>query len=78
MHDKIENVEHALVLSRRARSVIRQNLVISLGVVLLLITFALANKISLTAGVIGHEGSTVVVVLNGLRLLRFAKRGGIG
>lgn len=77
MHDKIENVEHALVLSRRARSVIRQNLVISLGVVLLLITFALANKISLTIGVIGHEGSTVIVVLNGLRLLRFANRGGI-
>ena len=70
MHDKIENVEEAFVLSRRARSVIRQNVVISLGVILFLIISALAEKINLTTGVIGHEGSTVVVILNGLRLLR--------
>lgn len=70
MHDKIENVEHAFVLSRRARSIIRQNVVVSLGVILLLIVSALAEKINLTAGVIGHEGSTVIVILNGLRLLR--------
>jgi Zn2+/Cd2+-exporting ATPase len=73
MHDKIENVEEAFVLSRRARSVIRQNVVISLGVILFLIVSALAEKINLTAGVIGHEGSTVVVILNGLRLLRSRK-----
>jgi Zn2+/Cd2+-exporting ATPase len=70
MHDKIENVEEAFVLSRRARSIIRQNVIISLGVILFLIVSALAEKINLTAGVIGHEGSTVVVILNGLRLLR--------
>jgi Cd2+/Zn2+-exporting ATPase len=58
------------VLSRRARSIIRQNLIISLGVILFLIVSAVAEKINLTAGVIGHEGSTVVVILNGLRLLR--------
>jgi len=70
MHDKIENVEEAFVLSRRARSVIRQNVVISLGVILFLLISALAAKINLTTGAIGHEGSTVVVILNGLRLLR--------
>jgi Cd2+/Zn2+-exporting ATPase len=70
MHDKIENVENAFALSRRARSVIRQNVVFSLGVILFLIVSALAERINLTAGVIGHEGSTVVVILNGLRLLR--------
>jgi Cd2+/Zn2+-exporting ATPase len=70
MHDKIENVEEAFVLSRRARSVIRQNITISLGVIFFLIISALAEKINLTAGVIGHEGSTVLVILNGLRLLR--------
>ena len=64
MHDKIENVEEAFVLSRRARSVIRQNVIISLGVILFLIVSALAEKINLTAGVIGHESSTVVVILN--------------
>jgi Cd2+/Zn2+-exporting ATPase len=70
MHDRIENVEEAFVLSRRARSIIHQNIVISLGVILFLIVSALAEKINLTAGVIGHEGSTVLVILNGLRLLR--------
>ena len=70
MHDKIENVVQAFSLSRRARAVIHQNIVISLGVVLLLVVSALAEKINLTFGVIGHEGSTVVVVLNALRLLR--------
>jgi Cd2+/Zn2+-exporting ATPase len=70
MHDKIENVESAFRLSRRARAIIRQNIVISLGVILFLIVSALAEKINLTAGVIGHEGSTVIVILNGLRLLR--------
>ena len=69
-HDKIENVEEAFVLSRRARAIIRQNITISLGVIFFLIVSALAEKINLTTGVIGHEGSTVVVILNGLRLLR--------
>jgi Cd2+/Zn2+-exporting ATPase len=69
MHDKIENVEEAVRLSRRARAVIRQNIVISLGVILVLIVSALLEKINLTIGVIGHEGSTVIVILNGLRLL---------
>jgi Cd2+/Zn2+-exporting ATPase len=76
MHDKIENVAKAFVLSQRARSVIRQNVVISLGVILFLIVSALAEKINLTAGVIGHEGSTVVVILNGLRLLRSRESSG--
>src|SRR5213592_1929695 len=70
MHDKIENVEGAFRLSRRARAIIRQNVIISLGVIVLLIVSALAETINLTAGVIGHEGSTVVVILNGFRLLR--------
>lgn len=70
MHDQIENVEEAVRLSSRARSIIRQNIVISLGVVLVLIISALLERISLTVGVLGHEGSTVVVILNGLRLLR--------
>jgi Zn2+/Cd2+-exporting ATPase len=70
MHDRIENVPTALHLSRRARRIIRQNLIVSLGTVALLVACALAQKIRLSIGVVGHEGSTVVVVLNGLRLLR--------
>ncbi len=70
MHDRIENVPAAFQLSRRARRIIRQNLFVSLGTVAVLVTFALAQKIKLSLGVVGHEGSTVLVVLNGLRLLR--------
>ena len=70
MHDRIQNVPAALRLSRQARRIIRQNLFVSLGTVAILVSFALAQKIKLALGVVGHEGSTVVVVLNGLRLLR--------
>jgi Cd2+/Zn2+-exporting ATPase len=74
MHDRLENFLAAFRLSQRARRVIRQNLFISLGTVVVLVTFALAGKIPLTLGVVGHEGSTVVVVMNSLRLL-FGKGG---
>ena len=73
MHDKIENLEQAVRLSRRARSVITQNIAVSLGVITLLLVSALLEKINLSMGVIGHEGSTVVVILNALRLLRVSQ-----
>jgi Zn2+/Cd2+-exporting ATPase len=77
MHDRLENFLAAFRLSQRARRVIRQNLVISLGTVVVLVAFALLGKIPLTFGVVGHEGSTVVVVMNSLRLLLGrASRGG--
>ena len=69
MHDRLENFLAAFRVSQRARRVIRQNLVISLGTVVVLVTFAMLGKIPLTIGVVGHEGSTVVVVMNSLRLL---------
>ena len=69
MHDRLENFLAAFRLSQRARTVIRQNLVISLGTVVVLVTLAMLGKISLTVGVLGHEGSTVIVVMNSLRLL---------
>jgi Zn2+/Cd2+-exporting ATPase len=69
MHDRIENFMAALRLSRRARRIIRQNLVISLGTVIVMVLAALAGVIPLSVGVVAHEGSTVVVCLNSLRLL---------
>ena len=69
MHDRLENFLSAFRLSRRARKIIRWNLVISLGTVAVLVTLAMLGKIPLTVGVVGHEGSTVVVVMNSLRLL---------
>jgi Cd2+/Zn2+-exporting ATPase len=69
MHDRLENFLAAYHLSQRARRIIRQNLVISMGTVLVLVCFAMAGRIPLTIGVVGHEGSTVIVVMNSLRLL---------
>jgi len=69
MHDRLENFLAAFRLSQRARRIIRQNLVISMGTVAVLVTFALIGKIPLPIGVVGHEGSTVIVVMNSLRLL---------
>ncbi len=69
MNDKLENFLAAYELSRRARRIIQQNLTISLGVIVVLVGCALFEKIPLTVGVFGHEGSTLVVVLNSLRLL---------
>lgn len=69
MHDRLENFLTAYCLSKRARAIIRQNLLISLGTVVFLVACALMGKIPLTLGVVGHEGSTVIVVLNSLRLL---------
>ncbi|MBI5387676.1 MAG: cadmium-translocating P-type ATPase [Verrucomicrobia bacterium] len=69
MHDRLENFLAAFHLSQRARRIIRQNQFISLGTVVMLVGFALAGGIPLTVGVVGHEGSTVIVVMNSLRLL---------
>ncbi|PAW79583.1 MAG: hypothetical protein B9S32_03335 [Verrucomicrobia bacterium Tous-C9LFEB] len=69
MQDRLENFYYAYRLSHRARAIIYQNLVIALGVVVILVISALGAKIPLTLGVLGHEGSTVIVVLNSLRLL---------
>lgn len=74
MHDRLENFLSAFELSRRARTVIRQNLTISLGVIVTLAVLAILEKIPLTVGVVGHEGSTLVVVLNSLRLLAMKRK----
>jgi Cd2+/Zn2+-exporting ATPase len=72
MKDRIENYLAATDLSHRARAIIRQNLCISLGTVVLMVAAAILGWIPLSVGVFAHEGSTVVVCLNSLRLL-FAK-----
>jgi Cd2+/Zn2+-exporting ATPase len=70
MGDDLGGIPYARVLSLRARRIVLQNLVFASGVILVLVILALAGSISLPAGVIGHEGSTIVVIANGLRLLR--------
>lgn len=69
MGEDIGALAHAIDLSHRTRRVVRQNLVFAVGVIVSLVGLASFGLIGLTTGVIGHEGSTVVVVFNGLRLL---------
>lgn len=71
MADDLSRLPFAVGLSRQARRIIRQNLVISLGVILLLIPAALLGMASIGPAIILHEGSTLMVVANALRLLRF-------
>ena len=70
MQDRIERVawlhRHAL----RTRSIVRQNLSLAIAVITILSGFAVLGAIPLPLAVIGHEGSTVLVALNALRLLR--------
>ena len=69
MHDRIENFLAAQRLSRRARAIIRQNLAISLGVVIVMVLATAVGAVPLAIGVAAHEGSTLVVCVNSLRLL---------
>jgi Cd2+/Zn2+-exporting ATPase len=71
MGDDLNRLPEAIRLSREAKRIIRQNLVFAASVILMLISLTLALGLPLALGVVGHEGSTVLVVLNGLRLLRF-------
>lgn len=66
MGDKLERLVDAWRLSRRARQVVWQNIAFSIAVIALLIAGVFALDLPLPLGVLGHEGSTVIVVLNGL------------
>ncbi len=70
MADRLEQLEHAIRLGRRAQGVVKQNIVFALGFVVILLIANLTRNITLPLGVLGHEGSTVIVTLSGLRLLR--------
>lgn len=66
MGDKLELIPYALHLSKKARRVVWQNISFALLVIVLLIISAFVVNLPLPLGVLGHEGSTVIVVLNGL------------
>ncbi len=66
MGDKLELIPYAISLSQKARRVVWQNIVFSLLVIVLLVISVFAVGLALPLGVLGHEGSTVIVVLNGL------------
>ncbi|WP_423188744.1 heavy metal translocating P-type ATPase [Alkalibacterium sp. f15] len=68
--NELEQLTYSHKLSKRLNRIIMQNVVFSISVILFLIVVNVLQLINLPLGVIGHEGSTILVILNGLRLLR--------
>lgn len=75
MGDKLLLLPFAIGLSRKAKGIIKQNLVISLGMVAILIPLTILGIASIGPAVIAHEGSTLLVVFNALRLLAYKQPG---
>lgn len=71
MADDLSKLPFAVSLSRMSRRIIKQNLFLSLGVIAMLVPSTLLGYTSMGLAVACHEGSTLAVVLNALRLLRF-------
>lgn len=70
MADKLDKLGTAIELGRRSQRIVKQNIIIALSFIALLLIGNFLGNINLPIGVIGHEGSTVLVTLSGLRLLR--------
>lgn len=73
MGDRLENIPLLLRHAKRARRVLLQNLIFAAGIIITLVIAALGFSLPLPIGVVGHEGSTVLVCLNGLRLLMISR-----
>ncbi|MPZ93192.1 MAG: HAD-IC family P-type ATPase [Actinobacteria bacterium] len=69
VNDSIELLPGLMKVSRRANRLVRHNLVFAFAMITLLVTLDLAGRLPLPLGVVGHEGSTMLVALNGLRVL---------
>ena len=71
MSDKIENLPFVFGLSMASKKIIKQNILISLGMVFFLVPITILGLTNIGMAVVLHEGSTIIVVLNALRLLRY-------
>ncbi len=70
MTDRLTKIAAAVQLGRRSQSIVKQNIIFALSFIVLLLVANFAGGMTLPLGVIGHEGSTVLVTLSGLRLLK--------
>ena len=70
MADRLEKLEQAIQLGVKSQRIIKQNIALALTSVAFLMVANFLGDLTLPAGVLGHEGSTLLVTLNGLRLLR--------
>lgn len=71
MTDDVSKVSYSIGLSRKMRKIVKMNLGFSLSVIAVLAILTLTVGIPLPLAVVGHEGSTIIVILNGLRLLGY-------
>ena len=71
--DDLRRLPYAIALARRTQQIIRQNLILAFSVMGGLLVATMLTTLPLPLAVVGHEGSTVAVILNGLRLLTFPK-----
>ncbi|MGE6370079.1 heavy metal translocating P-type ATPase [Planococcus kocurii] len=69
MKNDLSRIVYAIKLSRKMQRIVKQNIFFSVSVIILLIISNFFQTITLPIGVIGHEGSTILVILNGLRML---------
>ncbi|PEI83130.1 heavy metal translocating P-type ATPase [Bacillus pseudomycoides] len=70
MKNELSRLSQAIRLSKRMNRIVKQNVIFSLTVIAMLICSNFLQFLALPFGVIGHEGSTILVILNGLRLLK--------
>lgn len=69
MKNDLSKIAYAVRLSRKMQRIVKQNIFFSIGIIILLIASNFLQVVDLPLGVIGHEGSTILVILNGLRML---------
>jgi Cd2+/Zn2+-exporting ATPase len=74
MADDLSALPFAIDLSKKTREIIRQNFIIALSVIAGLIALTLSNLAGIAIAIVIHEGSTLLVVLNALRLLGFRSK----
>jgi Cd2+/Zn2+-exporting ATPase len=70
MNDRLGRVPYAIGLSRRILSVVRQNVAFAVAVVLLLLAGVVGRMVHLGSGMLIHEASVLLVIANGMRLMR--------
>lgn len=73
MKNDLTKFSYTHKLAKKLRQIVIQNILIALSIVLLLVTFNMTGKMNMTFAVVIHEGSTLLVILNGLRMLKGVK-----
>src|SRR5690606_4225777 len=70
MSDDLARLPHAILLARRTAANLRQNVVFAVTTVVLLLAGVIAGGVTMSLGMLVHEASVLLVVVNGMRLLR--------